>query len=330
MLIEQTITWPAVNWPTTSPATEYGVYQVYPTGPTLLQTVSAPSATLSFDDSLSLAFQVRPTNGTNIGPECFVYVSNYVPCRAWLRQKIRIAIADRLDLTTSSTPNWPDDELNTYIGEGLTELNLFFPLESDTVITLTAPILINGVTSGVRDYTLPPDYLQIKTVEYITPDGKLHLYLKEKPWRGGESTATSYLGYPKLGILISPLAGRYFPGHFDIFENGIHLDWDPVGDGDYLKVRYFSKRPQPVNDADVMQVLLEDMELMSLYAQMKCWMRVEAQDTRLSRWRSKEDGGKRDDMPTVRHSSVIRSLYQERINDRREQRPRTALRLVRR
>ena len=211
MLIEQTITWPAVNWPTTAPATEYSVYQVYPTGPTLLQTVTTPTATLTFDDSLSLAFQVRPTDGTNIGGECFVYVVNYVPCRAWLRQKIRIAVADRLDLTTSSAPNWPDDELNTYIGEGLTELNLFFPIESDTVITLTAPAIINGVTSGVRDYTLPPDYLQMKTVEYITPDGKLHLYLKEKPWRGGESTATVLPGLPQAGYPDLTSGGSLLP-----------------------------------------------------------------------------------------------------------------------
>ena len=75
----------------------------------------------------------------------------------------------------------------------------------------------------------------------------------------------------------------------------------------------------------------EDLELLSLYAQMKCWIRVEGQDTRLSRWRSKEDagGGARDALPTAKMSTAIKKLYDQRLNDRRELRVRT-LRLVRR
>ena len=185
---------------------------------------------------------------------------------------------------------------------------------------------INGNTIGVRSYNVPSDFYLVKTIEYVTADGNLHLYLKEKPWRGGETTATSYMGYPKLGILLSPLSGRYYPGHYEVFNNQITVDWDPAGNGDYLNLRYLGQRALPVNDADILTITLQDAELISLYAQFKAWMRIEGSDVRLSRWK---EPGKRDDLPTLKQSMMIRNIYQERVNDRREQRPRVH-RLVRR
>lgn len=331
MQINQTFSWPTTNWPDpATPASQYTFLQVYPTGPTPLQNVTSTQATVTLDDSQALAYQVRPSSGplNNLvyGPELTVFVVNYVPCRAWLRQQIRQSLADRADASTA-TINWPDDELNTYITHAIIELNLLFPIETQGTINFVPPAIdSHGNQAGVRDYTLPADFYLMRSVEYITPDGKLHLWLKEKPFRGGESTATSYMGYPKLGIMLSPLAGRFYPGHYDIFNGQIHVDWDPVGNGDYINFRYMGKRLPPVNDADIMNILPEDMELLSLYVQVRCALRIELQDTRLSRWR---EPGKRDDMPTVKHSVLIKQLYDQRVNDRRELRPKTR-RLVRR
>jgi hypothetical protein len=334
-LVTNMITWPAVNWPTsTGTAGQYTVLQVYPGPVTALQNVTTTSASLTYDDSANLAFQIRPSSGSlptpTYGPEVMVYVIGFVPCRAWLRQKVRVALADRAD-TVGVTLNWPDDELNQYISEAIAELNVFFPYETSPVtITLLPPSVdSHGNTVGTRTYNLPSDFYLVKTIEYVTSDSRLHLYLKDKPWRGGETTATSYLGYPKLGILLSPLAGRYYPGHYSVFNSQVTVDWDPAGDGDYLNVTYLGQRPLPANDGDLLVITVQDAELMSLYTQFKAWMRIEGQDTRLSRWRDKADGSRRDDMPTLRQSAMIRSIYQERINDRREQRPRIH-RLVRR
>lgn len=334
MLITQTITWPTTNWPSSSPATQYTVYQVFPGPVTALQNVSTNSAALTYDDSQNLAYQIRPSSGAlnalTQGPELSVFLVNYVTCRAWLRNKVRQALADRAD-QVGVTLNWPDDELNTYSNEAIGELNVLFPIEEVAApILLQAPIIdINGNTAGVRQYSLPADLYLVNTIEYVTADGKLHLFLKEKPWRGGETTATSYLGYPKLGIMLSPLAGRFFPGHYYVFNSVLNIDWDPPGNGDYLNVTYFGRRALPVNDADLLNVTLEDMELLNLYVQMKCWLRVEGSDVRLSRWRGRDDGSRRDDLPTIRQSSMIQQLYNQRINDRRELRPKTR-RLVRR
>src|SRR4051794_30303629 len=135
MNISQVFTWPTVNWPSSTPASQYTVLQIYPVVlPTpVITTVATTSATLTFDDSLNLAFQVRPSSGTypslTYGPEVSVFVVNYVPNRAWLRNKIRQAIADRADTITGATINWPDDEINNYIQEAMTELNILFPIE---------------------------------------------------------------------------------------------------------------------------------------------------------------------------------------------------------
>lgn len=333
--ITQTISWPTANWPTNSAAaSQYTVFQVYPGLTTALQDVTTTSATLSFDDSANLAFQIRPSSGVHgasaLGPETMVYVVNTVLCRAWLRQKVRVALADRAD-QANATENWPDDELNQYINEAIGELNVLFPYEAaPATITLLPPITdTHSNTVGVRNYTPPSDFYLVRSLQYSDSQGRLQLFLKEKPWRGGETTATSYLGYPKLGIMLTPIQGRYYPGHYYLFNGQIWLDWDPAGDGDYLTLNYLGQRALPTNDADILNITLQDAELLSLYTQFKAWLRVESSDVRLSRWRTKDDGGSRSDMPTVKQSAMIRSIYQERVNDRREQRPKIR-RLVRR
>ena len=332
MQITSSFSWPVVNWPTASAAaSQYALFQVYPVSPsssTPIQTVTTTTATLTFEETASLVYQVRPTDGTLYGSEVASFVVGDVPCRAWLRQKIRVALADRSN-QAGVTLNWTDEEINTYIAEAINELSLLFPRQADTTIQLQGPVNPQDQTQADRSYPLPTDCYRVQQVEYRTQDANFSLFLKEKPFRGGETTAQTYIGYPKLGIMLSPQAGRFYPGHYDTYEQKIHLDWDPAGDGDYLRIRYSARYPAPTDDVTLLSMLPEDMELLSLRAQMKCWLRVEGSDTRLSRWRSKDDGSRRDDLPTVKMSYMIKQLYDQIVNDRREMRVRTK-RLVRR
>lgn len=329
MQITQAFSWPATNWPTPSqPATQYTILQIYPvlSNPIVTTVTNATFAQISFDDTSPYVFQVRPTSGTSpsltYGPELSVFVNGYAICRAYIRDQVRKALNDRADVTNANII-WPDDEMNGYIRDAIVELNRLFPTEKDTTITLVGT---DGMIAGQRNYALPVDLYYIQTVEYVTADGKYHLWLKEKPFRGGESTATSYIGFPKLGILLSPLAGRYYPGHYDMYEKQIFIDWDPAGNGDYLHLRYAGQHTLPVDDATVLDLSDEDLLLISLRAQRSCWLRTEGQDTRLSRW---IDNKKRDDLPTVKMSSEIQKLYNQAIIDRRERMPKVR-RLVRR
>lgn len=338
MQVQQRLTFQPTNWPATTAAEQYTLFQMYPGTPTPLQNITGgTNVLLTYDDTASIVYQIRPSSGdlTNltVGPELLTYVIGYVPCQGWLRQKIRKALADRVDTGSTTLVSWPDDEINEYIKEGIGEINLNFPIESSTQITLTGPTLdAHNNWVGTMNYPLPADFYLIKTVEYVTAEGRLHYFLREKGWKGGESTATSFYGYPKLGILFSPqmLTGRIYPGHYQVYQNELQLDWSPAGNGDYLNVNYLARRPLPVGDADLLLCTPEDMELISLYTQMKCWFRVEVQDARLSRWRGNPEGQTRDGLPTVKHWTQIKQLYNERMNDRRETRPRSQPRLVRR
>lgn len=321
MQITQLLNWPATNWPGSSAASQYSIFQMYPGTPTEITTATTNSASISYDDTLPIIFQIRPSSGTNptevYGPEVMTFVNGFVPCRAYIRQLVRKSLSDRLD-KVGTTPAWPDDDLDAWINDSISELNQLFPIESDTDIQ---------VVTRQRDYPLPDDLLYIHTIEFVSLEGNFRCYLKEKPWKGGESTSSSYLGYSKLGLMASPQTGRFYPGHYQVYERMLHIDWDPMTTANTtLKIRYAGMRPNPTGDADILPLTPEDITLVSLRTQVFAWLRIESADTRLSRW---TEGRKRDDQPTIRMSSEIQKLYNGAVIDRKERRPRV-LRLVRR
>jgi hypothetical protein len=329
MQITQTFSWQATNWPTTtSPATQYSVFAIYPaTTPIVVATVTTTSVTMTFDDSVPQAWQIRPSQTINdvttYGPELTVFTIGVVPCRAWLRANVRIALSDRTDQATNTKPTWPDDELNTYIQEMINEFSLLFPLDASTTIQLLPPTIVNGVTQGTRSYPLPSNYYKIRQVEYIGVDQIQHLFLKYKPFIGGESTAMDYVGYPKLGILVVPVRGRYYAGNYDLFQGNIILDFDPVGTTDSLSLTYWAMHLIPQNDGDILDLLPQDLSIVSLGVQLKAWTSFLGQDTELSRWRDREDGSRRDDLPTIKQIAFMRTEYQNRIELRRQRMGRT-------
>src|SRR5467141_4088457 len=174
MQITQLLNWPAVNWPGNSAAAQYSIFRMYPGIPIELTTTNTNSASISYDDTAPIVFQIRPSSGTNptetYGPEATTFVNGFVPCRAYIRQFCRKALADRADKAGVNV-TWPDDELDTYIYNSITELNQLFPIELDETIPLV---------TRQRDYTMPDNLLYVRNVEYISLMGNLHLYLKEK------------------------------------------------------------------------------------------------------------------------------------------------------
>lgn len=321
MQITNEISWNSVNWPATTAAIQYALFRNQATTPE--QTVSATSTSVTYDDSQGVVFVVRPTDGTNYGPAQSIVLSNGpMPNRGWLRTYVRSAISDP---TLNTTPTISDDGLNLYINDAIREYSTWFPLETERVIQLIA----GGSQAGARDYQLPADFLFEENVLYKQVDTKLQLYLKKMPFRGGETSATSWVGYPKLGIIQPPMGGRFYPGHYDLWEGAIHIDFDPRGNGDTLTVRYYASYPYLNDDITPTLIPLKDFQYLALYVQYRAWVEIEGKDTRLSRWRGKEDGGRRDDMPTEKMSARMLQAWNDWISDRQNLRPRT-YRLVRR
>jgi len=319
MQITQLLAWPVVNWPGTAAATQYTVTRMYPTEQHVTD-VATNSASISYDEAASLVFQIRPTSGTypalTYGPEVLTYVNQYVACRAYIRQLVRKSLGDRSDKVKGSVL-WPDDEIDSYIARAIVELNQLFPVEKSTTITLI---------QGQRNYPVPSDFAYARSVEFVSNAGNLHLYLKEKPFRGGESTATSYVGYSKLGAIASPLTGRFYPGHYYVYEQELWIDFDPTSSTNTITIKYAGNRPLPVSDAEVLAFEQPDIELVSLRTQVFCWLRIESSDVKISRWTEEK---KRDDLPTARMSTEIQKMYNGAVIDRKEKRP-VVRRLVRR
>ncbi len=323
MIISQPISWQSVNWPLDGPAEEYAIFENGNTLPPSYTTMGgATTATVQYDDAgTGVVFIIRPTDGTNYGPSQTVVLSPQpMDNRAWVRVRVRKLMADRTDTPEATIPNLPDDELNDYINDAIRNYSLHCPLQSEATISCAYQ---------VRDYALPSDFYKIDNVMYQRTTMNFKLYLKEKSFKGGESTATSWFGYPKLGIIQPPPGGRFYGGNFDIWEGEIHIDYDPFGDGDTLVMRYSALLPYPPDDITPIEVPEEDMEMLITYVEAKAWFAIEAQDVLLSRWRTREDGGRRDDLPTDKISTRLFNAWNQWIQERRTLRPRQ-LRLVRR
>lgn len=326
MLVTTTLYYQAVKWPSTSNATLYAIFVDGNTG-TPDYTSNTNSVSVSYDDtSPGHVYTIRPTDGANYGPSQTVVVANQpLNNRAWMRDQLRKRIADRTDTSNSVTPTVEDDELNSYINDAIRQYSLQFPLEKDYTVTLVA----GGELAGARDYAVPGDLVRITLVRYNQANSHLQMYLKEASFKGGETTATSWVGYPKLGILQPPIGGRYYPGHYDVWESNLHIDFDPIGNGDTLSIRYEALYPYPTDDITRVTVPEVDMEMLLIRAEANAWRAIEGRDVLLSRWRTRDDGSRRDDMPTEKMSTRLFNAWEQWVKQRRTMRPHQ-FRLVRR
>jgi hypothetical protein len=327
MQISNTIFWQSVNWPALDAATEYAVFVNAASTPTYTTTDGVLSVAVTYDEaSPGTVFIIRPTDGTNYGPSQTVVIANQpLNNRAWIRDQIRKRIADRTDTSNVVTPTISDDELNAYLNDAIRQYSMQFPVERDYTITLLA----GGQMTSARDYQLPADFYKLIQVRYNQVNSNLEMYLKEASFKGGETTATSWVGYPKLGILQPPIGGRYYPGHFDVWEGAIHIDFDPLGNGDTMTVRYWALHQYPTDDITRLDLPEVDIEMILIRAEASAWLEIESKDVRLSRWRDKNDGSRRDDMPTEKMSTRLFNTWNQWVNQRRSMRPQQ-YRLVRR
>jgi hypothetical protein len=322
MLVKAAISWQSVNWPTeTAPASQYGVF--LPPSTTPSQTVSDIQATVTYDDTLpGVHFLVRPTDGLgNYGPaQCVVIANQPLNTRGWMMSYVRKAVGDRVDTGSGNAAKFADDELREYISDAIRKFSIQFPIERDTSYTLSFQL---------RTYTLPTDFLHVVEAKYSAADGHFQLYLSDAPYKGGETTALSWIGYPKLGYLAPAMGARLYVGHYAVYLGTLNLDFDPRGDGDTIDLRYQGMRAFPTDDVTPLDITPADTEGLLLYVQGKCWLQLESKDVALSRFRTREDGGRRDDLPTEKMSTRMFNAWEAWLRDRRTQRPRP-FRLVRR
>lgn len=330
MIISVPLSWQAVQWPLAgTDATHYAIFRSNGTNPE--QVVTDIIATVTYDDATpGDIFVIRPTDNATptpaYGPAQTIMVGpGPLNNRAWFRAYIRRSISDRIDTNVGNATNLLDDEINDYLNDAIRKYSGYFPREVQMSITLE---------SMKRDYPLPTNFLAMIQVQYRSADTNFKLILREEPFKGGETTPQSWVGYPKLGIFQPAWGGRFFSGRFEIHDDGtgartMTLDYDPPGDGDSLFIHYRAYYDFPTDDLSPLSIPIDDIELLSLYVQAKCWVQIEARDVYLSRFRSREDGARRDDLPTELMSTRLFHAWQTWIQERQALRPKN-IRLVRR
>lgn len=333
MQVLETISWqPQIDWPAPTQdhagALNYAVYKA-PDMSTIVASVTdgSTSVAVTYDDSQPATFIIRPVDNvsapTQFGPSQAV-VFGYVLNRAWFRSHIRKSMSDRGD-EADATITLTDDELNGFINEAIRDYSIRFPTQKDTTI----PVNMTGDPKTDRNYDLPDGCYEVISVRYSRATGHMDMFLKQMPYKGGETMSTNWVGYAKFGVWQSPLGGRYFPGNYYVWEKQLWLDFDPTDPSDLIYINYKALYPLPTDDITVIPIPEEHVELVTLYAEAKAWLAVESKDVRLSRWRTREDGGSRKDMPTEVMSNRMFNAYKQKVNELRTLRTRP-LRLVRR
>ncbi len=327
MIITTSVSWQSVPFMGADASDQYAVFVNAGATPSYTTSGGITSTDVQIEDTdPGTVFIIRPTDGVNYGPsQTVVIASQPLNNRAWIRDQIRKRIADRVDLGVQATPTVIDDEINAYLNDAIREYSMHFPIEREYPITLLA----GGQIGTARDYQLPDDFYKVILVRYNQVGTNYELYLRESSFKGGETTATSWSGYPKLGIIQSPLGGRFYPGHYDIWENALHVDFDPLGNGDTMTVRYWALHRYPTSDVAVLDVPEVDIEMIMKRTEASAWLEIESKDVRLSRWRTKDDGSRRDDMPTEKMSTRLFNAWNQWVAQRRSMRPQS-FKLVRR
>jgi hypothetical protein len=330
MLIDTNIFWLSVNWPTPgTPAATYAVFAgASPTPIAGLSAVANTQALVSYDDTAGQLFLVRPTQTvlsvTTYGPAQAI-VAGTVPLttRGAVRSYVRKAMTDRTDLgdDPTRTPKILDEEINEYLNDAIRRYSLLFPLQH----LWNVPI-----EQAVRSYPVPVDFLRAQESKYTAINaGSYIYYLKEEPYSPGETTADSFVGITKLGILTQVQSGRYYRGHYWVENDAYTIDFDP-DITDTLAVTYSALHMQPTDDTTALDVPEPVVEGLTLYIQAKGWLQIESSDVSLSRWdRGAGGNARRDDMPTEKMSTRMFNAWQQWLEAQRSARPR-AMRLYRR
>jgi hypothetical protein len=240
----------------------------------------------------------------------------------------------RIELNDPNAARFSDSELLTYANDAINDYSRHFRLQKTAQIAVSA----GGLERNTR-FFLPEPCERVVRIAYTV--GNVVRYLIEKPYRAGEVTripgAEGFAGFriPRT-IIMGP--SRAWLGHYELSTDETDADTlvsfkiDFVPDqAAYFTIDYLVKHTlfDPNNPASTTDVPAEDIELLDLYAQAKAWLRIESQDTSLSRWRTREEGSRRDDSPVIPHATRLFAAYEQKKRDRLAQ-PRTGRRLLRR
>ncbi len=211
----------------------------------------------------------------------YVFPLNQAPSLSSLRWMVRDAVndvaeEDGVDIQYPTAPKWPDREIDNYIRQAISYLNRYGQAEDviETTLDLYTDHLIRGVTTIV-DVAFYND----ASLEWIN--------LQRFSRRGHRGV------------------DRYW----DI-NNGRLTLYGRFPDNAKLELRVQVPYNVPANDTQLLDVTEQDWDILSLYSQAACYLRLAGQSAQLDRWKEQ---GKRNDNPITPVARLLLDQVHDRI-----------------
>lgn len=233
------------------------------------------------DSGLLLVYPMRPSGRA----KPYSFPINEVPSLATLRWMVRAAVNDTLvlenvDMAYPEAPKWPDSEIDTYLREAIGLLNNFN--QQDVVIETTGELLRPEVVRRLS---------QITQVAYYDDRANTWIVLSRFSRRGPEGPSHSW----------------------DLVNGQLVLNGRLPRDL-RLQISGLAPFPVPINDLQRLLVERDDWDLLSIYAQGRCYLRLAGQSAQLDRWKEE---GKRNDNPITPVARLLMQDATNRMKDRR-------------
>lgn len=215
----------------------------------------------------------------------YTFPVNDVPSLSTLRWMVRMAIndveiRDGVDYYYPEAPKWGDAEIDGYLREAIGLLNNY--IQRDVIIDTTLDLLRPEVLRSLS---------QITQVAYYDEQQREWITVSRFSRRGPSGPRQSW----------------------DIIKGQLRF-YGPVPAGAALEISGLAPYHVPANDMQPITVDRDDWDMLSIYAQGRCYLRLAGQSAQLDRW--KEDG-KRNDNPITPVARMLIEDATTRMKDRR-------------
>ncbi len=220
----------------------------------------------------------------------YTFPINNPPSLANIRWMVRDALADfaekedGVDVQYPETPKWSDDEINTQIREAIGLVNRYIRQE----------VIIETTVEKFRQDRMR-DIQEINSVSFLNPSTEAMI---ETPRYSRRALLRTRSGFDR---------------YWDIVNGSLYI-YGTLPDDAQLEISADIPYPTPLNDIQELQVDPIDWDVLTLYAQGKCLLRVAGQSAQLDRWKEE---GRRNDNPVMPVARALLTEAQERIAARR-------------
>lgn len=276
------------GWASGSPTYDVTFFDMV-RGSTTVVSAGMPGIRVGYDSDDEVAGLLLVTPRENAGQKNpYAFPINRPPSLATIRWMVREALNDTentagVDILYPTSPKFPDNEINVNIREAIGMINRY--VRRPTVIETTTNTLNRKMLESFRD---------IHAVSYYDT--------KKEAWQE--------IPRHSRRLRVNTNADRYW----EVTSGELRLLGKFPTEGATLQIEGETAYPAPLRDTDILDIDPEDYDVLTLYTQGKCMLRVAAQSAQLDRWKEE---GKRNDNPITPIAKMMLTEAENRISNRK-------------